>query len=273
MPNAPAANLSIKFNLSGPGNTLCAACASGTVAIGHGFKAVQNGTVDLALAGAAEYLFDDYGSIFQGFDIVKTLTTADDDFSKANRPFDQQRTGFLFSQGGTGVLIIEELDHARKRQAKILAEIIGFAETCDGYNIMIPAEKGEKMELMIRRALADAACDSEQIDYINAHGTGTMANDLVEADLIERVFGKKPLVNSTKSLIGHTIGASGAIETIVTVLSLQHQLTHLCKNLENPIRDLNFVREVKQQRIQTAITHSFAFGGHNAGLVLKEWNG
>ncbi|MCL6588572.1 MAG: beta-ketoacyl-[acyl-carrier-protein] synthase family protein [Firmicutes bacterium] len=271
MPNAPAANIGIKFNISGPNNALCAACASGTAAIGHAFRAVQNEAVDMAIAGGAEYLYDDYGSIFQGFDILKTLVAGEADPFKANRPFDRRRSGFLFSQGGAGILIIEELERAKRRRARILAEIVSFAETSDGYNIMMPDETGRSIKLMFHQVLAQAALQPDGIDYINAHGTGTLANDLVEANILAEIFGKKPLINTTKSLIGHPIGASGAIEAIVAVLTLMNQTTHVCKNLDDPVRDLNFVREVKYHHIATALTQSFAFGGHNASLIFKKW--
>ena len=153
-----------------------------------------------------------------------------------------------------------------------MAELIGFAETFDAHSMMSLASGGEQIERMLRAALADADVGVHDVDYINAHGTGTKNNDETEAEIIDRVFGKSVLVNSTKSLVGHTIGASGAIEILVTALSLRDQTTHICKNLETPVRDLNFVRAVQQFNMDIGLSQSFAFGGHNAAVVLRRSN-
>jgi 3-oxoacyl-[acyl-carrier-protein] synthase II len=272
MPNAVSANIAIKFGIRGPAQTNCSACSSGTVAIGSAFHAVQGGTLDTAIAGGVEYLNDDYGILFRGFDMARTLVARGpkpfrDD--QLNRPFDRDRSGFLFSQGGCGVMVLEELEHARARKAPILCEVAAYAETCDGFNIMMIEPKGRQIERMLARLLSSAGCAARDVDYINAHGTGTQLNDAAETEVIERVFGKAPLVNSTKSLLGHTIGASGALGVIVAALSIRDGATHVCKNLDNPIRDLNFVRAPGRHRIRTAVAQSFAFGGHNAALLLK----
>lgn len=271
MPNACSANIGIKFNLHGSNNAYCAACASGTVAIGHGFKAVRSGELDAALVGGVEHLSDEYGGIFAGFDTVRALANANEDPDKANRPFDRDRTGFLFSEGGGAVFVIESLEHAQKRGAKIYAEIVGYGETCDGFNIMMMESGGGQITRMLRLAFADAGISSEEIDYINAHGTGTRLNDETETAVIEQVFGKRVLINSTKSLIGHTLGASGAIEALVTALSIHHKTTHVCRNLDHPIRDLNFVTKVDSYPIRTGLSQSFGFGGHNAVLIFQEY--
>jgi 3-oxoacyl-[acyl-carrier-protein] synthase II len=270
MPNACSANIGIKFSLHGSNNAYCAACASGTVAIGHGFKAVKSGEMDVALVGGVEHLSDDYGGVFAGFDVVRALASNNDDPDKANRPFDKDRTGFLFSEGGGAVFVIEDLEHARSRGAKIYAEIAGFSETCDGFNIMMIESSGSQIMRMLQLAFADAGISAGEIDYINAHGTGTRLNDETETGVIEKVFGNKVLINSTKSLIGHTLGASGAIEALVTALSIHHKSTHVCRNLDNPMRDLNFVTKVDSYPIRTALSQSFGFGGHNAVLILRE---
>ena len=270
MPNACSGNLGIKFKLLGSNNTFCAACASGTVAVGYAFKAVRSGELDLALAGGVEYLYDDYGAIFGGFDAVRALADNNENPEKANRPFDKERSGFLFGEGGGAVLVIEDLEHARRRGARIYAEVLGYAETCDGYNIMMMENSGYSIARMIARALADAGISEKEVDYINSHGTGTVLNDETETRVIETVFGKEVLVNSTKSLIGHTLGASGAIEAVVTALSIYHKTTHPCKNLDNPMKDLNFVTKVAPYPIRKAISQSFGFGGHNAVLVFGE---
>jgi len=271
MPNAPAAYVGIKFSLTGPVTAYTVACAAGTVAIGNAFRAVRDGRVDTALGGGCEYLYDDHGHIFHGFDVAGTLVQDCEDPQTANRPFDEKRSGFLFSQGGAAVLVLEELGHAQRRGATPLAEIIGYGESFDAHSMMALASGGEQIERMMREALADASVDTGQIDYINAHGTGTENNDKTEAEVIERVFGKSVLVNATKSLLGHSIGASGAIEALVTALSLRDGTTHVCKNLETPVRELNFVRKVEQSDLHIGLSQSFAFGGHNAGLVLQRY--
>jgi len=271
MPNACSANVGIKFNLRGSNNAYCAACASGTVAIGHGFKAVRSGELDVALVGGVESLSDEYGGVFAGFDAVRALVSDNDHPDKANRPFDKDRTGFLFSEGGGAVFVIEDLEHARKRGAKIYAEIAGFGETCDGFNIMMMESGGTQIARMLRLALDDAGMSAGEIDYINAHGTGTRLNDETETGVIEQVFGNKVLVNSTKSLIGHTLGASGAIEALVTALSIHHKTTHVCRNLDHPMKDLNFVTRVDSYPIRAGLSQSFGFGGHNAALILREF--
>jgi 3-oxoacyl-[acyl-carrier-protein] synthase II len=271
MPNACSANVGIKFNLYGSNNAYCAACASGTVAIGYGFKAVRSGELDLAFVGGVEYLRDDYGGVFGGFDTVRALAYNNDNPDKANRPFDQDRTGFLFSEGGGAVFVIENLEHAQNRGARIYAEILGYGETCDGFNIMMMEGSGAQIMRMLDLAFADAGISAADIDYINSHGTGTRLNDETETAVIEKVFGKTVLINSTKSLIGHTLGASGAIEVLVTTLSILHKTTHVCRNLDHPMKDLNFVTQVASYPIRTGLSQSFGFGGHNAVLVLREY--
>jgi 3-oxoacyl-[acyl-carrier-protein] synthase II len=271
MPNACSANVAIKFNLRGSNNAYCAACASGTVAIGHGFKAVRSGELDVALVGGVERLSDEYGGVFAGFDAVRALTDRNDEPDKANRPFDNDRTGFLFSEGAGAVLTIESLEHARSRGARIFAEILGFAETCDGFNIMMMESSGTQIVRMLDLAFADAGLTAQDIDYVNAHGTGTRLNDETETAVVEKVFRNDVLINSTKSLIGHTLGASGAIEALVTALSIHHKTTHVCRNLDHPMKDLNFVTRVDSYPIRTGLSQSFGFGGHNAVLILREY--
>ena len=272
MPNAPAAALGIKFSFTGPNVTYCVACASGTVAVGHGYRAVRDGRVDLAVTGGSEYLYDEHGHIFHGFDAGGTLVRDCANPEAANRPFDERRSGFLFSQGGAAVLILEELEHAQRRGATIMAELIGFAETFDAHSMMSLAPGGKQIERMIRAALADADLSPPDVDYINAHGTGTKNNDETEAQVIDRVFGRSVRVNSTKSLLGHTIGASGVFEALVTTLSLRDGTTHICRNLDTPLLDLNFVRRVERFDPLVGISQSFAFGGHNAAVVLRRFN-
>lgn len=273
MPNGPAAIVGIRYGLHGRNATCAAACASGTVAIGQALRAVRSGEMPLALAGGVEYVADEHGGFFRGFDAVRTLARAGGDPARANRPFDAGRNGFLFAEGGGAVLVVEELGHARRRGAPVIAELAGYAETFDAHSVMMIEPSGAELERMIARALADAGLEPAGIDYVNAHGTGTLLNDETESALLMRVFGDRPFVNSTKSLIGHTIGASGAIEAAVAALSIRDQATHPSANLEEPICGLRFVREPGRHRIDAALSESFAFGGHNAALVLKRFAG
>lgn len=271
MPNASAAALSIRYGLRGPAQTSCAACASGTVAIGQGYRAIRRGEADLVLAGGSEYLRDDHGEFFRCFDLTGALTAGTDAADYC--PFDERHTGFLFSPGGAAVLVLEDLGHARERGAPILAEVAGFAENSEAYHAIALAPDGASLTDLLHRLLREAGLAAEEIDYINSHGTGTPLNDTVEAQVLEAVFGHRPAINSTKALLGHTLGASGALEAVVTASSLHHQTTHACKNLRNPIRDLNFVTSVRPLALQAAISHSCAFGGHNAALLLKRFEG
>lgn len=270
MPNAVSSTIGIRYGLTGENATATSACAAGTVAIGRAFNSIRRGNLDMVIAGGAEYLRDDFGGIFRGFDSAKTLTRGYDDPHRANRPFDTDRNGFLFSEGGAAFLVLEEWNHAQKRGTKPIAEICGFAETFDAYSMMSIASDFVEIERMERMLLADAGFSPESIDYINAHGTGTKTNDEVESAMIKKVYGTGPAVNSTKSLIGHTIGAAGAIEAAVTAKTLQQGITHISKNIDNPVGDINYVREPLTRDFSRAITHSFAFGGHNAGLALRK---
>ena len=269
MPNGPGAVVGIRFGLLGRNTTCAAACASGTVAIGHALRAVRSGEMQLALAGGVEYLGDEHGALFRAFDVVRTLASGEGGPAGANRPFDAGRSGFLFAEGGGAVLVVEELDHAQRRGAPVIAELAGYGETFDAHSVMMIEPSGAQMERMIALALADAGVAPGEVDYVNAHGTGTILNDDTEAALLGRMFGDRPLVNSTKSLIGHTIGASGAVEAAVAALSIRDQATHPSANLERPIGALRYVREPGPARIGCALSESFAFGGHNAALVLK----
>ncbi len=271
MPSAPAANISIKYKLQGISETTCRACASGTAAIGRGYEAIKGGHLDTALAGGAEYLYDACGTVFRSFDAVNTLVHGDLPGDQINRPFDKARSGFLFSQGGAAVLILESLETAMNRNAPILSEITGFAETCDAHNIMMTEPEGKAIESMLRMLLGKSGLQPADVDYINTHGTGTMLNDEVESAVIEKLFGDGVQLNASKSLVGHTIGAPGAIEALITVLTLHTGITHGCRNLENPLRALNFIRESGPVNAKTAISHSFAFGGHNAGLLFRSF--
>jgi 3-oxoacyl-[acyl-carrier-protein] synthase II len=227
--------------------------------------------VDVALCGGSEFAGDEYGAVFKGFDAARTLAQASDNIEASNRPFDKDRSGFLFSEGGAATLVVEDLESAKARGAKIIAEISGYGESFDAYNMMRPAESGEQASRALQQAIDDANLTTTDIGYINTHGTGTHTNDEIEAKMLEKMFPSRPLINSTKALIGHTIGASGALEAVITAKSLQNDITHDCKNLENPIADLNFCSGQQKLDAKHAISHSFAFGGHNHALVISKY--
>jgi 3-oxoacyl-[acyl-carrier-protein] synthase II len=268
MPNATAASIGIKYSLTGPNTTFANACAAGTVAMGNGFRAIRCGKCDLAVTGGVEYLGDEFGGVFRGFDSAKTLVRDCGQPEKANRPFDKKRSGFLFTEGGAAILILESKEHAERRGVKPIAEVAAFAESFDAYSMMALDPDAGVIKTMIRSALEEAGLTPADIDYINAHATGTQLNDEIEARVIEDIFGKKPAINATKSLVGHAVGASGAIEAAVTALSIRDQAVHACKNLDDPVRDLNFVTTAGPREIRAALKNSFAFGGHNAALVF-----
>lgn len=270
MPNAPASYLGIKFCFQAGSSSSNYACASGTVAIGHAFEALRAGVVDTAVAGGAEYLDDPHGSIFRGFDSCGALVRDCEKPQRANRPFDEARSGFLFSQGGAGMLVLESEQHMIARNAEPIAEILASATSFDAYHMLNPDPQGEAIERMLLELLAGARVTVDDIDYINAHGTSTRNNDACEAAVLSRMFGAQVAVNSTKSLLGHSIGASGAIEAVVTALSLRDQQLHPSLNIETPVADLNFVLTAQTRALELAVSQSFAFGGHNAALLMAK---
>ena len=212
MANAISSALSLRYGFRGPNEVAVYACAAGTAAITRAFKAIRTGEVQFALAGGSEFYGDRAGGVFMAFDRLKTLTHESSNPNRASRPFDRERSGFLFSQGASCILAMELEERALDRGATPIATIIGAANTSDAYSMVAMSEDDNAIEPMILRALADARIAREDINYINAHGTATEQNDEIEASILEGIFGNKPYVNSTKSLIGHTVGASGALE-------------------------------------------------------------
>ncbi len=274
MPNAVSASVGIKYGLHGINRTVTNACAAGTSAIGEAWQAIRRGELDLAICGGAEYLLDDYGTIYRGFDMLGTLATPGDTPEQANCPFDRRRSGFLLAQGGAGILILESAAHARRRGVPVLAQVTGYAETFDASSMVAMEPGAIQIKRAIRTALAAAGQSPDSIDYINAHATGTQANDQIEASLIQTIFPHRPRVASTKSILGHSIGASGALEAIITICSLQQQQTPACHNLHEPAFDLNYVRDSRRTiQMQHALSCSYAFGGHNAVLILTRDGG
>ena len=263
MPNSAADWVSILLGVKGPCYTINAACASGGAAIGEAFLNIKNGRLDTALAGGVECLDDGHGAIMRGFDALTALTTAGDG---RPLPFSRSRSGFLFNMGAGCVLVLEELDRAKQRGADIYAEIVDYAANSDAYSIVqMPVDGGSLMKLFdITRGI--------KIDYFNAHGTGTVQNDEIEAKIIKEIWGSdQPLVNSTKGIIGHSIGASSAIEAAVTALSVKTGIVH--GNITGDIIDgLNLTEDTVEADIKYALSASYGFGGHNTLLMFSKYN-
>ncbi len=275
IPDMTSGYVAIHYGLKGPNYTTVSACASGAHAIGTAFREIKLGNASVIITGGAEAPVTPFA--LAGFSNMRALSRRNDEPQKASRPFDQARDGFVMAEG-SATLILEELEFAKKRGAKIYAEIVGFGATGDGYHITAPSPEGEGARRAMERAIREAGCNKEQIDYINTHGTSTELNDKFEARAIKDLFGehaRKIALNSTKSMIGHTLGAAGAIEAVVTILSIKHQILHPSLNLENPdpeCEGLEFVvNESKQKEIDYALSNSLGFGGHNATLCFKRF--
>ena len=273
--NMAAGNIAIAFKLQGPCECVVTACASGTNCIGDAFRAIQRGEADVMLAGGSEAAISPAG--VAGFASMKALCTDhNDDPAHASRPFDKNRSGFVMGEG-SGLIVLEELEHAKARGAHIYAEIVGYGRNDDAYHITTPAPGGVIQAKCMKLALDDAGLKPEEIDYINAHGTSTQFNDRGETEAIKSVFGEhayKLAVSSTKSMTGHMLGAAGGIEAIAAVLSVENDIIHPTINYETPDEglDLNYVpNEAQTRTVNSAISNSFGFGGHNACVVFKKF--
>lgn len=271
MANSVPAAIGIQFGLHGPNQVCSLACASGSGAIGLAYQTLQLGQADIVVTGGSEYFSDDAGGLMMSFDIAGTLVQNCDNPATANRPFDKDRSGFLFSEGAAASLIIETEEHAKARGAEILCELSAYSETFDAYSMMSNDSGGTQIKRMLNHLKVVAAENQREITYINTHGTGTEINDRVESEIIKQEFTNRPYLNSTKSILGHTLGASGAVEALITVKTLQEQTLHPSVNLDNPLEDLNFVGKKTAADIDAAISHSFGFGGHNTGLLFSRY--
>ena len=273
IPNALPAQVAIRYGLRGECKAVVAACASGTMALGDAYRLIRDGELDLAIAGGVEKTLSDVdGFGLLGFDLLRTLSTRNHEPERASRPFDADRDGFVLGEGA-GLLVLEREEHARARGARIYARVAGYASTCDAHSMMQMEPSGDMMVRVMEQAILAAAVSKGDVGYVNAHGTSTRVNDVQEAKALHRVFGKRVLevlVNSTKAMTGHAIGAAGGIEAIATVLSVARGVVHRCVNLDNPDPecDLALPRENHPVRASAALSNSFAFGGHNATLVL-----
>jgi 3-oxoacyl-[acyl-carrier-protein] synthase II len=273
MNNAMSAWISLEYKLRGPNFTVSSACASSAYAIGLGFDLIRNGSADIVIAGGADSIIN--REEIEGFNELYALSVNNDP-ETASRPFSKDRDGFVIGEGA-GILVLESEESARKRNAVIYAELAGYAISSEAYNIMAPMKDGEGIRETIREALKNAGVQPGDVDYINAHGTSTTLNDSYETMAIKKVFGDRAYkipVSSTKSMIGHTVGAAGAIEGIVTVMSVLHDTITPTIHLDepDPELDLDYVPNTARRKIiNCAISNSFAFGGHNATLVFKKY--
>ena len=273
-----AAEISRHQEINGPVESCGAACATGALVVGRAFELVRNGTVDAAFAAASEASLTHLG--LAGFEVIKALSTRDyGDPAKASRPFDRDRSGFVMAEGAA-CLLLENLDSARKRGARIYAEISGFGNFADAFHPTHPNPEGKYAAAAMEYALKDGGIDKDAVDYINAHGTSTYLNDKIETKAIKRVFGcdraDKIAVSSTKSLSGHLMGAAGALETAICALALHQRFIPPTINYENPSPECDLADYVPNQaraaRIETALSNSFGFGGRDATVALKRFN-
>lgn len=275
IPNMPSGHISMQIGAKGPNLSLSTACAAGTHAVGEAYHAIQLGSADMVVTGGTESVICPLG--VGGFASMKALSTRNDDPEKASRPFDKDRDGFLIAEGA-GMLVLEELEHALNRGAKIYAEVVGSGASSDAYHIAAPPEDGEGAARCMRMALQSAGLQASDVDYINAHGTSTPLNDRCETAAIKSVFGehaKKLAISSTKSMTGHALGAAGGLEAAFTALSLKEQIAPPTMNLETPSVecDLDYVPGVaRKMDINVAISNSFGFGGTNGVIVMKRFN-
>ena len=273
--NMIAGNLSIKYGYKGPNLSIVTACTTGTHNVGEGFRQIQYSHADVMVCGGAEMATTPLG--IGGFAAARALSTRNDEPQKASRPWDIGRDGFVLGDGA-GVLVLEELEHAKRRGAKIYAEVTGYGMSADAYHMTLPSETGEGAQRCMKNALKDGGIAPEEIGYINAHGTSTPAGDVVEARAIKSMFNahaKNLIVNSTKSMIGHLLGAAGGVEALVTVLSLKNQKLHQTINVENqdPECDLDFnTKSSKDVDIKHALSNSFGFGGTNGSLIFSKYD-
>lgn len=272
--NMAAGNVSIQFGLKGKSLNVVTACATGTNTIGEAFRSIQHGEADVMVAGGTEASICPIG--IAGFTSLTALTSESDP-KRCSIPFDKDRSGFVMGEGAA-VVILEELEHARARGAKIYAEVVGYGCSADAYHITSPAEDGAGAARAMTNAIKDAGVDPEQIPYINAHGTSTHHNDLFETRAIKLTFGehaKKLKINSTKSMVGHLLGAAGAIEFITCVKEMQEGYVHATVGYETPDEelDLDYCKEAVQMDVPYALSNSLGFGGHNASILLKKYEG
>lgn len=276
--NMVSGQISITYGLKGHCSSVVTACATGTNAVGEAFHKIQRGDLDMVVAGGTEAAVSP-GAV-AGFAAMKALSTRNDAPEEASRPFDKDRDGFVMGEG-SGILILEELEHAKARGAHIYAEVIGYGSNADAYHITSPMTGGEQAAKCMELALHDAEIQPSDVDYINAHGTSTKLNDITESTAVAKVFGdhaKEIMINSTKSMTGHLLGAAGAVEAIVVALSIENQEVHPTLNFvesEPELAELGLdivAGSSRKEPVRVGISNSFGFGGHNATVVLRRYD-
>lgn len=276
IPDMAAGHVAIRHGLQGPNASVVTACASGTNALVDASRIIRCGEADVMIAGGSESAITPLG--VSGFISAKALSQRNAEPTRASRPFDRDRDGFVMAEGA-GIAILESLDHAVARGARILAEVIGYGQSDDAYHITSPLPDGGGGALAMERAIRDAGISPGDVNYINAHGTSTMQGDVAETLAIKKVFGdsaKKLAVSSTKSMTGHALGAAGGIEFVAVIKSLEEQILHPTINLENPDPqcDLDYIREgARRAKVEYALSNSFGFGGHNVSILAKRFQG
>ena len=274
--NLAAGQVSIRLGATGPNSATCTACAASAHAVGDAFETIRRGAADVMVAGGAEAAITPLG--VGGFAAMRALSTRNDEPERACRPFDRDRDGFIIGEGA-GVVVLEEHDRAVSRGATVYAELVGYGMSADAFHLTAPAEDGAGAQRVMRGAIDQAGITPDQVDYINAHGTSTPFNDRIETLAIKRCFGdhaRRLAISSTKSMIGHTLGAAGGLEAGIAALTVRHQLIAPTVNLENPDPDcdLDYVPNVKRPAAITyALSNSFGFGGTNAALLFKRYDG
>jgi 3-oxoacyl-[acyl-carrier-protein] synthase II len=274
--NLASGFVSIRWGAKGPNSATCTACSSSTHAVGDSFKLIQRGAADVMICGGAEAAITPMG--VGGFASMRALSTRNQEPAKASRPFDRDRDGFVIGEGA-GILILEEMGLALKRGAPILAEVMGYGMSGDAFHITQPAEDADGAVRVMQNTLADANLPPERVEYINAHGTSTPYNDRLETLAIKKVFGEHAAelaISSTKSMTGHLLGGAGGLEAGITVLALRDQILPPTINLENPDPDcdLDYVpNQARQAPLEYALSNSFGFGGTNAALLFKRYQG
>ena len=271
--NMAAGNVSITYGLKGKNINVVTACASGTNSVGEAFRTIQYGDADVMLAGGSEASITPMG--IAGFSSLNALSVSDDK-TRCSIPFDKDRNGFVMGEGAA-ILVLEELEHALKRGAKIYAEVVGYGCSADAYHITSPDETGEGAARAMLNACNDAGVSTDDIDYINAHGTSTHHNDLFETKAIKLTFGEHAydiMINSTKSMTGHLLGAAGAIELVACAKELEDGFVHATVGLKETEKemDLDYCKESRNADIRYALSNSLGFGGHNACVLLKKWS-
>jgi len=274
LPNMAASQVAIQFGLGGFNNTAITACAASTQAIGDALEVIRRGKADVMLTGGTEAGICEMG--LSSFCVMRALSTHNEEPEKASRPFDAERDGFVCAEGAA-ILVLESLEHAKARGATILAELAGCASSADAYHIVAPCENGEGALRAMRWALEDAGITTDDVDYINAHGTSTVLNDLAETRAIKGLFGERAYkipISSTKSMIGHALGGAGALESVACVKTLQTGVIHPTINQEHPDPecDLDYVPgKCRKADVRIILKNSFGFGGQNACLVFKKY--